>query len=355
MKVITPTPSQAAVVLKKFLQQNGLDVQLSVAQEASARMRGYADWQAFVSDVEPRTGDIRFRASRKAVEPVVPQLFTIFRKRRLGILLLQGEIEFDDCAAKHLVLRHEIAIKSLAGQRGINVLMDAPVLSYRSKDGKHREVRVYEAYDAEYEGEGRWRLKDGTGFHIRQVSLERGTDERGTYLAPVIISFSNGDHCAGSAQYRPASGRIQLDEEVLAEIERHSQRYSNNIVETVYVEIAGTLHKAESGKGQEFFIPSEGLTDELAFGTHLKDVRIPAPTFVSFNKGPKTPVINWNPALFFGVCRVHHRPDVRTNGTFGGAGAIYVGSGKWQQDAAEAFYLYDEAGNLWTPQERDLR
>jgi hypothetical protein len=302
---------------------------------------------------------VRFRAQPDAPVAtivVVPKLFSVFNKRRLGILLLQGEIEFDDCAAKHLVLRHEIAIKALAlGRRGPNVLLDAPVLSYQSKDGRHREVRVHDTYDAEYEGEGRWRLKDGKGFHIRQVSLERGTDERGAYLAPVIISFSNGDHCAGSAQYRPDSGRVHLDEEVLEEIERLSDRYFNNIVESVYVEIAGAFHKTQSGKGREFFIPSEGLNEELAFGTHLKDVQIPAPTFVSFNTGTRTPVINWNPTLLFGVSRVDHQSDGGAHGTFGGAGAIYIGNGRWQQDSAESFYLYDKAGNLWTPQRRDLR
>jgi hypothetical protein len=352
MKVITPTPSQAAVVLKKFLQQNGVELSLSVTQEASARMRGYADWQALVSDVEPRTGDFRNKAAQKATVPAQPQLFTLWRVRRLGVLLLRGEVEFDDCAAKHLVLRHEMALQALAfGRRGPNALLQDVVLSYRAKNGNHREILVRDMYDAEHAGESRWCLKDGTGFHIRRVSVEQGTDEQGTYLAPVIVHFSDGDNCAGSAQYRPASGRVKLDEAVLEEIERNFDK----VVISVCVEIAGKVYEAETGKDGEFFIPSEGLDDELAFGTHLKDVQISTPAFVSFNNGAKTPVINWNPVLRFGVSRVEHRPDARLTGTFGGSRAMYVGGGKWQQDVSEAFYLYDEAGNLWTPQQRDLR
>jgi hypothetical protein len=352
MKVITPTPSQAAVVLKKFLQHNGVELPLSVTQEASARMRGYADWQALVSDVEPRTGRSRNKSDREKAIPARPQLFTLWRVHFLGVLLLHGTIEFDDCAARQLVLRHEIALKALAfGQRGPNVLLQDVVFSYRSKNGDHRKILVRDIYDAQDLGDGRWRLADGTGFHVRQVSLEQGTDEQGVYLAPVIVHFSNGDNCAGSAQYRPASGRVKLDDEVLQEIERDF----NNTVMSVCVEIAGKVYEAETGKDGEFFIWSDGLGDELAFGAHLKDVQIPAPSFVSFNNGAKTPVIDWNPVLRFGVSRVEHRPDARSTGTFGGSRAMYVGQGKWQQDVSEAFYLYDEAGNLWTPQRRDLR
>lgn len=54
MAVIEPTPSQAAVVLKKFLKSIGVELKLSQAQTAIARTRGYADFQAFVSDVPHR-------------------------------------------------------------------------------------------------------------------------------------------------------------------------------------------------------------------------------------------------------------------------------------------------------------
>jgi hypothetical protein len=173
MKVITPTPSQAAVVLKKFLQHNGVELPLSVTQEASARMRGYADWQALVSDVEPRTGRSRNKSDREKAIPARPQLFTLWRVHFLGVLLLHGTIEFDDCAARQLVLRHEIALKALAfGQRGPNVLLQDVVFSYRSKNGDHRKILVRDIYDAQDLGDGRWRLADGTGFHVRQVSLE---------------------------------------------------------------------------------------------------------------------------------------------------------------------------------------
>ncbi len=49
MHTITPTASQAAVVLKKFLAEQGIELQLAKAQEAIARMNGYKDWQALVA------------------------------------------------------------------------------------------------------------------------------------------------------------------------------------------------------------------------------------------------------------------------------------------------------------------
>ncbi|KWU23421.1 hypothetical protein [Burkholderia cenocepacia] len=54
MKVIEPTPSQAVVVLKKYFQSLGFPVTASQVQEGFARSKGYADWQAFVSDNDPR-------------------------------------------------------------------------------------------------------------------------------------------------------------------------------------------------------------------------------------------------------------------------------------------------------------
>lgn len=46
MKTITPTPSGAAVALRKFLATKGHEIKLGTAQEALARAHGYADWQA---------------------------------------------------------------------------------------------------------------------------------------------------------------------------------------------------------------------------------------------------------------------------------------------------------------------
>ena len=54
MKVIEPTPSQAAVVLKNYFRSLGFDVTLANAQEALARSRGYADWNTLASQVAVR-------------------------------------------------------------------------------------------------------------------------------------------------------------------------------------------------------------------------------------------------------------------------------------------------------------
>ena len=54
MKVIEPTPSQAVVVLKKYFQSLGFDVSASQVQEGFARSKGYSDWQAYVSENDPR-------------------------------------------------------------------------------------------------------------------------------------------------------------------------------------------------------------------------------------------------------------------------------------------------------------
>lgn len=56
MQVIKPTPSQAAVVLKKFLKEQGVEMKLSKAQEAVARMQGFADWQSLAGAMDPRVG-----------------------------------------------------------------------------------------------------------------------------------------------------------------------------------------------------------------------------------------------------------------------------------------------------------
>ncbi|MGF6301888.1 MULTISPECIES: glyoxalase superfamily protein [Paraburkholderia] len=54
MKVVRPAPSQAAVVLRKYLDSMGMNVRLSVAQEGVARMFGYADWNALAADMNTR-------------------------------------------------------------------------------------------------------------------------------------------------------------------------------------------------------------------------------------------------------------------------------------------------------------
>ena len=54
MKTIQPTPSQAAVVLKKFMSEIGVELKLGQTQEAIARVYGYSNWNALSSDLSPR-------------------------------------------------------------------------------------------------------------------------------------------------------------------------------------------------------------------------------------------------------------------------------------------------------------
>jgi len=54
MKVIEPTPSQAIVVWKKYLQSLGFAVTASQVQEGLARSKGYPNWQAYVTENDPR-------------------------------------------------------------------------------------------------------------------------------------------------------------------------------------------------------------------------------------------------------------------------------------------------------------
>jgi hypothetical protein len=56
MQVIKPTPSQAAFVLKKFLEEHGVSMKLSKTQDAVARMQGYANWNALASEIDPKVG-----------------------------------------------------------------------------------------------------------------------------------------------------------------------------------------------------------------------------------------------------------------------------------------------------------
>jgi hypothetical protein len=67
MKVIEPTPSQAVSVLKRYFQSLGHSVSQSQVQEGYARSRGYATWQAFVSENDPRG-----RRAKRGVQTPVP-------------------------------------------------------------------------------------------------------------------------------------------------------------------------------------------------------------------------------------------------------------------------------------------
>ncbi|WP_266227163.1 glyoxalase superfamily protein [Paraburkholderia sp. CNPSo 3076] len=54
MKNIEPTPSNAAYILRRFLQSKELDISLSTAQEAVARLRGFNDWNSLAAELDPR-------------------------------------------------------------------------------------------------------------------------------------------------------------------------------------------------------------------------------------------------------------------------------------------------------------
>jgi hypothetical protein len=54
MSIIEPTPSQAAVVLKKFMASNGFTIGLGLAQEAIAAVKGYVSWNVLTANEPPR-------------------------------------------------------------------------------------------------------------------------------------------------------------------------------------------------------------------------------------------------------------------------------------------------------------
>jgi hypothetical protein len=352
MKVITPTPSQAAVILKKFLQQNGMEIPLSLAQEASARMRGYVDLQALVSDVEPRTGE--FRQGRPHATQVAPtgEPQADNQSQRLCILALFGDIVFDDMETGHLVLRNHDVLVPWAmsdGQDHGGIPLEHVALGYLREDGEHRKISMEELVrKTRYLGDDKWQLPDSTIFRITQASVEMGTNPQGVYLAPVTVGFSSGRQYSGYAEYTPSTGEVCLAEDVEWELDRDI----NEVVMSIIVEIAGQgrmTYARSNGK-----LELEGL-DELSFGTRMGQVNVAKPAFVSYGSEPKTPVLSWNEVLHQGVSKKAHRSDVRTNASFGGNQCMYLGRGEWRYDAEESFRLYDETGNLWIPSSNDLR
>jgi len=54
MEIIKPTPSQAAVALKKFFARQNIDIKLSLAQEAIAVTNGYPSWNVLCADIPTR-------------------------------------------------------------------------------------------------------------------------------------------------------------------------------------------------------------------------------------------------------------------------------------------------------------
>jgi hypothetical protein len=79
MKVIEPTPSQAAVVMKNYLRSLGFEVSLANAQECFARSRGYADWNTLASQVDVRGKKTKAEAPvASTAERYLTAPFTVF-------------------------------------------------------------------------------------------------------------------------------------------------------------------------------------------------------------------------------------------------------------------------------------
>ncbi|MDO8414732.1 MAG: hypothetical protein Q7S87_00825 [Agitococcus sp.] len=87
MSVIQPTPSQAAVILKKFLAEKNLDIKLSDAQEALARMSGYTSFNVFTSAI-PLRGP--------ALETAMPSASPLAAVEGLMLFAVSGRYHGDD-------------------------------------------------------------------------------------------------------------------------------------------------------------------------------------------------------------------------------------------------------------------
>ncbi|MBC8737410.1 hypothetical protein F6X40_11400 [Paraburkholderia sp. UCT31] len=68
MQVIQPTPSRAAYIVRDFLMAEGIEVKISLAQEAVARALGYVDWQALANDVDPRNPKVAVEAAKRIID-----------------------------------------------------------------------------------------------------------------------------------------------------------------------------------------------------------------------------------------------------------------------------------------------
>jgi len=69
LKVIEPTPSQAAVAVQKLLKTHGIEIKLGLAQEAIAVSRGYASWNALASHIDPRGRNRSVKKQTDASKP----------------------------------------------------------------------------------------------------------------------------------------------------------------------------------------------------------------------------------------------------------------------------------------------
>jgi hypothetical protein len=57
LDIFEPTPSQAAVILRRRLKSSGVDIPLSLAQECFAQSRGYHDWNTLSAHIDPRASN----------------------------------------------------------------------------------------------------------------------------------------------------------------------------------------------------------------------------------------------------------------------------------------------------------
>lgn len=89
MQVITPTPSQAAFVLKNYLKELGIDLKLGQMQEAVARMQGYASWNALASEQDPRAGD---KQPGSVLRQTAPDKFTLVGDGRTAAFVTIGPV-----------------------------------------------------------------------------------------------------------------------------------------------------------------------------------------------------------------------------------------------------------------------
>ena len=126
MQVIKPTPSQAAFVLKRFLQESGIEIQLGKAQEAIARVNGYTDWNSLASVMDPKVGEPK--SEQGCLRQHRPNQYELMSEKGSSVWLQVDEIDvYVEC-----------------GERGVDVLL------YPHSDRPH-QVECLDAAQASFE------------------------------------------------------------------------------------------------------------------------------------------------------------------------------------------------------------
>lgn len=98
MDISEPTPSQAAYILRRHLQSEGVHISLSVAQESIARVRGYKDWNILASHVHPRGNR---KASSSSGKQILEQERLLVYPTELSQLPVSRWVEcFEECWPK---------------------------------------------------------------------------------------------------------------------------------------------------------------------------------------------------------------------------------------------------------------